>query len=148
MEFVLKDGSGITDGRRLGGPPFLACFGVAPDRVPILREKAPLLLRTFGGDARRFLESILEAGTFDQPGIREIAACALVAMSTDTPERLEAAMSGRAQIVGYVVTRDRMRELASVSGQIRSIPGSGLALSPAATPKWVFRYLCRYQSAH
>ena len=142
MYFILKDGTGI-DERYFSTPPFIVKFEIPLDYIPTFRDYAPLLLRAFGGDARRFLASILEAGTLEQPGMREAAACALVAMATDTPGRLIAVLSGKAKIVGFVVTRDRMREVSAARQQVRTIRGSGMAMSPAAAPKWVFRYWCR-----
>jgi hypothetical protein len=142
MQFLLKDGTGI-DERHFSTPPFIVKFEIPLDHVPTLRDHASLLLRAFGGDAQRFLASILEAGTLEQPGIREAVACALVAMATDTPGRLIAVLSGKAKMAGFVVTRDRMREISAARQQVRTIRGSGMAMSPAAAPKWVFRYWYR-----
>ena len=69
MNFILKDGTGLNDKQQITGPPYLAHFSIRLDDVPTLREQASLLLRASGGDARRFLASILKAGTIERPTV-------------------------------------------------------------------------------
>ena len=98
------------------------------------------MLRSSGGDAQRFLASTLSAGTHENRGIREMVACMVVAMATDTPERLAAVLSGSCSRAGFLVTRNRIAEVAGALGARKTPIGGGISIAEAK-PRWEFRYV-------
>ncbi|MEI8397401.1 MAG: hypothetical protein WCF85_22000 [Rhodospirillaceae bacterium] len=129
-------------------PPFVAIFKIAPDNVPLLREKASLILQASGGRsgdeiqrARRFISSTVLAKTLYEAGIKETVAAVLVLLCTDTPERLSMVQKGKVSRVGYVLAPERLPDVASALKNLRMPVGGGII--SAAVPD-VMRFRFRY----
>jgi hypothetical protein len=68
-----------------------------------------------------------------------MTACVVVAMATETPERLAAVLGGGVRRAGFLVTRNRWAEVAGALHAAKPI-GGGISLAPAV-PRWEFRFV-------
>ena len=145
IEFTLKLGPCDDP---IPPPPFMAAFKIAPTKVPILREKASLILKASGGQggddtqrARQFITSTVLAKTLNEAGIREMVASVLVLLCTDSPKRLSMVLDASVARVGYVLTPERLPDVASALKSLKMPVGGGIV---AATVPDVKRFGFRY----
>ena len=145
IEFALKLGPSDDP---IPAPPFAAMFKIAPANVGFLREKASLILKASGGKggdenqrAKQFISSTVLAKTLNEAGIREMVASVLVLLCTDTADHLSLVSSGGVSRVGYVLTPERLPDVAAALKNLR-MPVSGRIVS-ASVPdvkRFQFRY--------
>ncbi len=145
IEFALKLGQCDEP---IPAPPFTAIFKIAPSNVPVLREKASLIPKASGGQggddtqrARQFVSSTILAKTLNEAGIREMVSSVLVLLCTDTPERLAAVRDAKISRVGYVLTPERLPDVAFALKNLRMPVGGGIVSASVPDVKqFRFRY--------
>jgi hypothetical protein len=152
VEFILKSGDTLSDDRA-PPPPYVVQFSIEPKHIAFLRDRALVALRSAGGSGRaddtrraeRFIANAVAANTTLDTDTRERVAGALLVLCTDTPDRLSALTGGRVVQVGYVMTRERSRDLDAALKTLKPPNGGGLAsaLVPDGS-HFRFRYVACY----